>query len=93
MEIVIDIVYFSVVQVCNIRQIITVIVAPSSIILYYMCRANWVQVNGTKYKTPFALVVGKKDDLVFGKVENVCVDVSLRHRYLIKQQDLIDYHP
>ena len=88
-----------------------------------MYRANWVQVNGTKYQMPFAVVVGKKeDDLVFGKVENIYVDaktvifefiemlthcfsshyhvfvvsvppVPVRLKYLIKQQNLIDYHP
>ena len=72
-----------------------------------------MQVNGMKYQPPCALVVGKREDLVFGKVENVYVDVktvfiemithcfsnhyhislppvSVRHRHLIKQQDLTD---
>ena len=79
--------------------------------------------NGTKYQMPFALVVGKDDeDLVFGKVVNIYVDVktvlfeffpmltcnfshhhhafilslpplSVRCKYLIKQQSLLDYHP
>lgn len=80
--------------------------------------------NGTKYQTPCALVVGKDeaDELEFGKVINIYIyenstlfefmplltrqfchhhhafvlaapPVSVRSKYLIKQESLLDYHP
>jgi hypothetical protein len=89
-----------------------------------LCSAKWVKVNGTKYQTPCALVVGKDeaDELEFGKVENIYVyensalfefiplltrqfhhhhhafvlampPISARSQYLIKQKELLDYHP
>ena len=39
-------------------------------------RANWVKVNGTRYQTPFAVVIGqsdKEEELLFGHVLNVLV--------------------
>ena len=38
-------------------------------------RANWVKVNGTKYQSPCALVVGQSDDeeLIFGSVLSTLV--------------------
>ena len=38
-----------------------------------------MKVNGTKYQTPCALVVGKDEaeELEFGKVENMCMKTLL----------------
>ena len=37
-------------------------------------RANWVRVNGTKYQMPFAVVIGKDEELTFGNVTSIYVD-------------------
>ena len=86
------------------------------------CRTTWVKVNGTKYRTPCALVIGRteEEDPMFGYVYSVLVSgqevffefeemevtfcqhfhayavtlpLSSRQHFLIKQKDLINYHP
>lgn len=92
--------------------------------LYVQYRANWVNVSGTDYRTPFALVVGRDDNenLKFGDIRSIYVNgltvlfeflpmvtlefhvhthsyiissppVTERCTFLIKHNDLHDYHP
>lgn len=54
-------------------------------------RANWVKINGTKYQTPCALVVGQSDEdeeLLFGHVLSVlvhCKEVLFEFELMIVQ--------
>ena len=44
---------------------------------FTFCRATWVRVNGTKYQVPCAIVIGKNDELEFGRVVSIYVDDSI----------------
>ena len=42
---------------------------------FYLYRANWVKVKGTKYQTPFALIIDEEDgEIKFGEVFGIEVE-------------------
>ena len=66
---------------CSFQNCIRVI-SCNSIINYFHssitpCSAKWVKVSGTKYQTPMALIIDKRnEELVFGKVINIYADAK-----------------